>query len=388
MVKRRLIVLGIMAAAIVAGGLALVTCLGNEPRAGQVAIVRRGTIEATIDALGRVRAAQGCDIVPRVGGQIIALMAREGDTVERGQPLLLLDEQEYGPAAEQAQRTVEMRREQLETALQAPSASAIAQARARLRWATALRQNARQDYDEIADQPDAESSDEALDLESAKLEYELAHAEFDRVMEGPIEGDLLRLRADLAAAEQALTEARRRLELTHIDSPMAGTLTQFDLSPGDMAVAHSALGRVDDLAVFQVHAEVDEIDVPHVQIGQRVRVRLDAFPSHELTGTIAYLPPTLDESRGGATYEALIDLDHGGLPLRPGMGANLTIILDSEEGALLVPRRAVRQIGRHEVVRVLDGRREEQVIVRTGLSNSVDVQILSGLSQGQTVLID
>jgi hypothetical protein len=70
------------------------------------------------------------------------------------------------------------------------------------------------------------------------------------------------------------------------------------------------------------------------------------------------------------------------------MGANLTIITRSDENALLVPKRAIRQVGRYQVVRVLAGGQPREVVVQTGLSNDEEIQILSGLDEGQTILLN
>ena len=69
------------------------------------------------------------------------------------------------------------------------------------------------------------------------------------------------------------------------------------------------------------------------------------------------------------------------------MGVNLSVMTETVEDALLVPRRAVRQVGRHQVVRLLQGRPKE-VIVTTGLSNDTEYQILSGVKEGDTLLLD
>jgi hypothetical protein len=70
------------------------------------------------------------------------------------------------------------------------------------------------------------------------------------------------------------------------------------------------------------------------------------------------------------------------------MGANLTIVTATVDNTLIVPRRAVQKAGRHQVVRVKSGRREEHIIVITGLSNDAEIEILSGLEEGQIVFLD
>src|SRR4030042_1882574 len=148
--------------------------LGDDTRAADV---RRGDIEATVDVLGRVEPKRQLALSTRLSGEVQQVLVTSGQDVVAGDLLLQLDARESLNAIEQAKRSVEAQRLQLEQALQAPSASDIDLATARLRRATVLRQRAQDDYNEIADQSDAETSDEASDLESAKLAYETHKAE-------------------------------------------------------------------------------------------------------------------------------------------------------------------------------------------------------------------
>ena len=87
------------------------------------------------------------------------------------------------------------------------------------------------------------------------------------------------------------------------------------------------------------------------------------------------------------TYEGRIRFESS-LPVRPGMGATLSVVTDKVEDDLLVPRGAVRQIGCDQVARVREGRRIREIVVVTGLSDGVEIEILSGLEEGATVLLD
>lgn len=358
------------------------------PDAQHRAVARRGTIEATISALGRVAPKRQLALSTQVGGKVRRILIQEGHIVEEGTLLLELDAREYHNAIERAERRLRARQLQLEQALQAPTSASIDLARARLRRATVVRQRAQQDYDEIADQPEAETSDEALELEAAKLEYEIANAEFDRVMEGTPRLELERLRLEAEEAELALQQAREQLEYTRIRAPCEGTILSIGARVGENVHGYGPLISLADLSRLEIRAEINEIDVASVTRNQRVRIRLDAFPARELHGTIAGLLPGPSPTRGTTVYEAAIDFDAQTLPIRPGMGANLVITTESVEGALLVPRRAVRRVGRHQVVRLLEGRRQAEVIVLTGVSNDSEIQVLSGLEAGQVVLLE
>jgi HlyD family secretion protein len=387
--KRRSLVAGIVTlAAIIAGAGLAWRYLLARPSSEQTAIVRRGTIEATVNALGRVQPKQQLSLSTRGSGTVKRILVERGQKVQAGELLLELDAQEYDDAVSQAERNLKVRRQQLEEALAAPDGPTLDLARAKLRRATALRLKAQQDYDKVSHRPDAESSDEALALEAAKLEYEIARAEFDRTMQGTPEPELERLRADIDDAEAALRQAMRQRESARIYAPFAGTIMGVEPKVGENVYGFSPLVRLADLSQFQIVAEIDEIDVPRVAEGQNVRIRLDAFPARDLDGKIARLFPGVSETRGTTTYEAIVDLEGEALPLRPGMGASLNITTQVAADVLLVPRRAIRQVGRYQVANVLMAGRTKQVVVVTGLSNEAEIEVLSGLSEGQIVTTD
>jgi len=379
------IVLLIIGVLVVTGSLVLI--LAGRPPQGNTARVRRGSIEATVDALGRVEPQRQLALSTRASGTVRAIPVREGESVSEGALLLELDATDYRTAIEQAERNLRVREKQLEDALSAPSAADISLARARLRRATAARLNAQKDYDEIKDEPEAESSDEALDLEVAKLEYEIAKAEFDRVMGGASELQIEQLEAEVADARLALHQAHQRLGYAQIVAPFSGVVMRVQAQVDANVQAYTPVVWIADLSALEIVAEIDELDVPAVAEGQEVLVRFDAFPGDSVAGELVRLSPGPTDTRGVTTYEGRIRFVTS-LPVRPGMGATLTITTGQVEGALLVPRGAVRQIGRSSVVRVLEGRRVREIVVVTGLSDGVEIEILSGLEEGDTVLLD
>jgi len=350
--------------------------------------VRRGTIEATVSALGQVAPHRQVQLSTQTSGRVAKIWVQVGDQVQEGQLLLNLEDKSYQEALALAERTLDLQKKRLQQALQAPSEEQIRLARAKLLRATAARRKAQRDYDKIAQKPDAESSEEALALEEAKVAYEVAKAEFDQLMKGTPSLELEQLRNAVARAEMELREAKRQLEATRIYAPFTGTIMRIAPQPGENVYGFTPLIWLADLSTLEIHAEIDETDVGEVAIGQPVRIHLDAFPERDLSGKVISLAPGPSGTKGITTYQAIISLERTDLPLRPGMGASLTISTRSIENALLVPRRAVHQIGRDSVVYIREGKRRRAVVVTIGLSNESEVQILAGVKEGQMVFID
>jgi HlyD family secretion protein len=387
MKRRKLFIVTILGTIVVLLLIWGIRALVRQPEENSVT-VRRGTIQASVEALGRVQPKRQMAVAPGASGTVLRILVQEGQKVEKDQLLMELDDIGYVEDVERAERNLDLRLQQLEEALEAPSASEIAQARARLLSATAWRQDAQEDYNKLADQPDAESSDEALELERAKLEYELADTSFQQVMEGASSLQIGQLRASVQDAEATLAEVRKQLQATSVRAPMTGTIMKVEVQEGGSVSRNNAAMRIANLDALQINADIDELDVPFVSEGQAVEIRLDAFPAQLLEGKIVHLAPGVDETRSTATYPAIVEFDRQELAIRPGMGANLRIITQSAEDVLLVPRRAIRSVGRYQVAYVRVGQQTLEVIVTTGLSNDEQVQVLSGLEEGQNVLLN
>jgi len=369
-------------------GCLVVSLLGCSGNTGAVATVRRGSIAATVSALGRAQPSRQITLSTQASGRVAEIAVEVGQEVTVGQVLLQLELSLQADAVAQAERRLALAQRLLEDALDAPTEEAIRLAQAKLRRATAARQNAQDDYDDIADEADAESSDEALDLAVAKLEYEIAQSEFDRLMRGASDTDLERMCVDVQSAELSLRQAEEQLASRRIVAPMDGTVLQVSTHVGENLAGWSPTIRIADLDSLQIVIEVDELDIAQVESGQTVEIRLDAFPGKLIEGELVTLSPGPSSTQGTTAYEGHISFDPRGLTIRPGMGANVTIITQSVEDALLVPRRAVREVGRHKVVRVIEGRTEETVVVTIGLQSDSDLQVLSGLEEGQRVRLD
>lgn len=355
----------------------------------RTAIVKRGSIQATVDVLGRIEPLRQLALSTRVSGTVRRIAVREGEMVLAGDVILELDGEEQRAQVEAARRRLMAADLQLEGALQAPDSAAIRLARARLRLATAARRNAQDDYDEIADQPDAESSDEAVDLEWAKVEYEIAQAEFDQVMNGTPELELERLRIEREGAQAAYDLAQRGLEQARIQAPWGGTVVGIEPREGENVYGYSPIVYLADLDSMHIRAEINELDIAEIREGQAVEVRLDAYPDQVLPGTVTQVLPGVSQARGVTAFEALVEFEGDSLPVvYTGMGANLTIVTQEVTETLLLPRRAIRRAGIHDVVRVVEGRRETEVLVVLGLSNASMVQVLSGVEEGQRVVVD
>ena len=191
------------------------------------------------------------------------------------------------------------------------------------------------------------------------------------------------------AHERALTELRQvqgllsvlmeRVDQYIITSPMDGIVLRQDGEVGEIAEAGSVLFRVGVPKPLQVEAEVNEEDIPRVQVGQIALFRTDAFPDRRIEGKVRELTPMGDPVT--KTYRIRIDLPDD-TPLRIGMSVESNIVTREQPDALLVPADALQGSN----VFVLDGSVARRRTVKTGIRGTRAVEILDGLTAQDKVI--
>lgn len=187
--------------------------------------------------------------------------------------------------------------------------------------------------------------------------------------------------ADVAAIEES-GRVRRTLTLR---SPAAGYVLEKSVIAGQRIMAGEALYQVADLRSVWVEGEVFEQDLAQVRIGQMVHADFQALPGDHRMGRIGYIYPTISpETR---TVRVRVVLANADLQLKPGMYATLRIVGGARTQALTVPRGAVLSTGERHVVFVREGNGQlAPREVALGLTNDTRVEVLRGLSAGDTVV--
>lgn len=239
------------------------------------------------------------------------------------------------------------------------------------------------------------------DLAAQRANVEIAQAALDKLLADPSASNLVSREAAVARAEVALRSAQRDLEMATLKAPFAATIARVDMQVGEPADATSIVAVV-DLSSFHVNVPVDELDIASVESGQRAQISLDALPGAEIGGTITNIAPQATRSeQGTTTYEVTVTLNQNSEGVRPGMTAVVEIVTQEKPDAVLVPRRAVRSEGGRSYVYVPNPNLAPQPVapgqeatppgdrreVQLGLSNAEFVEVLSGLSAGEAVLV-
>jgi RND family efflux transporter MFP subunit len=197
----------------------------------------------------------------------------------------------------------------------------------------------------------------------------------------------------VALARQSLEQAEKDLKEGVITAPFDGIVASVTAEEGDTIPSPTVSSRqiisLINPTSMELVVEVDEIDIPDVEVGQEVIITLDALSDEEFSGVVTTIYPVPLEVGGVIVYEAKIELnvpeDSG---VRIGMSTETDIVLASRTDVLLVPDRAISEDSEgNSVVNVVieDDELEERPVI-VGISDGFDTEIISGLKVGETIL--
>jgi RND family efflux transporter MFP subunit len=231
---------------------------------------------------------------------------------------------------------------------------------------------------------------EQLSVSEARLDS--ARKALDLVKAG-YEEDLKQATADVERAKAALANDKVQLSYATITAPIAGVIGQVSTQEGETVSAGlnaPIFVTIDDLNRLQVDTFVDEVDIGKVKVGQKATFTVDSFPSREFAGKVVAIYPKAVIQENVVNYDVVVEITdpYDGL-LRPEMTASVTIQLDARENVLAVPVKAVKRERGKSVVYVRSSTGSAQPReVKVGWKDSQWVEIVSGLEEGQTVLLD
>lgn len=321
----------------------------------EVDVVKIGPIMSTVRAEGELRAKNQVEIGADVMGRIVKLPVHEGDHVEIGDTLCVIDPSTYIARAEQV--------------------------RSRLLADLSRLKKARTDLDRIKELHEQKLVSDAS--------YEESLANFES------------LKAQTSADSFSLKEALESLKKTVITSPIKGEVVAVYKEEGEMAIVGtvntpgSVIMVVADRSTMQVSALVDETEVVHIRKKQKAKVSIDAFPDSTFMGSVVRIggvpEKTLVTSQTeGVSYPVEIELKGSGR-LLSGMSAVADIIVAEKDSALLLPFPAVgsREVEgkRRDVVFVIKDGIAHLTPVKLGISSERFIEALDGVKEGDTVAI-
>jgi HlyD family secretion protein len=422
---RWLIILGVLALCFTGFSIAKSKglILKTPPPEVLVSTVKLANITETVTATGKIQPEVEVKISPDVSGEIIALYVEEGQAVKQGQLLLKIRPDNYESYLERAQAAVNGAKAQLEQ-----SKAGMSQTEARLEKAMIdFNRNKNLHDQKVISDADFDTFQSQLniakqDVESAKASKEAA-------------------RFNVLSSEANLKEAAENLRRTNIYAPMSGTISALNVELGERVVGTSQMAgtemlRIANLSQMEVRVNVNENDITRVQEGDSVIIDVDSYSSQgkKFKGLVYEVASSSNSSANAAgvstnvdavtEFEVKIkilpssyqDLVKSGTtyPLKPGMTASVDIVTDTRSQVVSVPLIAVttrdpnaktedkkeeskgsdeeaavvttKKSDLKEVVFIEDKGKVKLQIVTTGITDSENIEVKSGLKVGDRII--
>jgi len=227
-------------------------------------------------------------------------------------------------------------------------------------------------------------------VKAAQAQVDQARAQLETLLAGASEQEIALAQAQVDQARASLRQAELALDGAVIVAPFDGVVSLVHAELNELIAPNMPVISLIDAAEFHIDVSVDEVDVGQIAVGQRVEITLDAFrEGNILEGTVAYIAPTATMDAGIVSYLVRIAIGPTDLTLRSGLTANASIITEVREDVVLVPNVAIAidsESGRKYVDRkTLTG--IESVEIETGLTTDLFSEVVSGLNEGDSVVV-
>ena len=209
---------------------------------------------------------------------------------------------------------------------------------------------------------------------------------------------LKQARAQVLQSQASLKQLEEQLSYTTITAPMDGVILSRDVEIGDAVSSILVLGSTATLVMTEgdttqvyVQGKVDEADIAHVYMNQPARIKVESFRDRVFNGKVTKIAPLGVEKDNVTTFEVRVSIQNPGGELKAEMTANAEIILEEHKNVLQIPEGAILyDKDKKASVEVPDPKGKEgknKVAVNIGISNGAKTEVLSGLKEGDQVVL-
>jgi HlyD family secretion protein len=393
--RRRLIIWGIVVGVIVlliAGGVVAATRGGTKIDPTKLAKVEKGDLAKSVVATGKVTPITKVEVKSKASGIVKNLAVDYGDRVKKGQLLAQLDKVEI-----EAQ---------------------VAQSKAALEAAEANLTSSQADYERAkvdAEGPDVPPLKRAYDraigmakdgvvsqsaLDDAEKNYTMAvnKQNVAKAQATVLKAKIAQSQATVEQDQANLKQLEEQLSYTDIVSPIDGIVLSRDVEMGDAVSSILVLGSsatlvmtLGDTSEVYVKGKVDESDIGKVYLGQRARIKVESFKDKTFEGKVTKISPMGVEKDNVTTFEVRVSIQNPGGELKAEMTANAEIILDEHKNVLQIPEGALMyDKDKKASVEIPDPHGKDgkkKIAVNIGISNGAKTEVLSGLKEGDEVVL-
>ncbi len=374
----------------------------------QIYVVERDSLEKIVVATGSIVPRSTIEIKSKASGIVERILVEEGDTVSAGQILLELDKEllraqlreseanllAIEAALQEAQSNITMAertKEKLEMD-QMNLQDKVSYNKKRIeRYKKLFEENLLPLND--MDEAERVLQDSTFQLGALKSGLLMQDAEIEAAQKA-----VLRAEAEVTQARATVDRARENLHYATIRAPRAATVLKRHIEEGDAVSSILQLGSqatliitLGDMEKVYFEGRVDETDIGMVTEGMRSRIKVDSFRDKSFPGQVMEISPLGEEEENVIGFETRVSVEEEADILRAQMSANAEIIIETREDILLVKESAISyDQDRNSFVQLYDPSEEtlmRRIPVKTGLSNGTLTEVISGLEDGNKVVI-
>ena len=350
----------------------------------QTSLVEKGMLVVTVTGSGTVSSANNTNITHQATGVVTKLYVKDGDIVKSGDKILEIDLDLDGKqTSAQAWSSYQSAKNNLDNA-QASMYSL--QSTMFSNWDAFMKiaQNGSYQYEDGSPNNINRSLPEFHIANDNWLASEAKYKIQSNV--------IAQAQTSLNSAWSAYQKAS-----STVYAPISGTISGLALQEGSVIssnassqssnVSNTKIANVKTAATPIISISLTEIDVPKVTIGDKATITLDAYPDKTYTGKVVSIDTVGSITSGVSTYPTVIKLDTDTTTILPNMAASASIITARKNDVLMVPSSSVQQNqDGSSYVQIMKNNKPSEVVVETGLSSDTQTEIISGVSEGDTVV--
>ena len=392
--RKRIIIISSVVAVVLlfVGGLAAFSRGGTKIDPSKLAKVEKGDLAKSVVATGKVTPIVQVEVKSKASGIVKNLLVDYGDRVKKGQLLAQLDKEEIEAQVEQSRAALMAAEANL-------SSSQADYERAKVDAEGPDVPLLKRQYDRNTEMAkDGVVSAQALDDADRNYKLALNKQNVAKAQVTVLKAKIAQSQAEMTRDQANLKQLEEQLSYTDIVSPLDGIVLSRDVQMGDAVSSILVLGSgatlvmtLGDTSEVYVKGKVDESDIGKVYLGQPARIKVESFKDKTFYGKVTKISPMGVEKDNVTTFEVRVSINNPGGELKAEMTANAEIILEEHKNVLQIPEGAILyDKDKKASVEIPDAKAKDgkkKLAVNIGISNGAKTELLSGLKEGDQVVL-
>lgn len=349
-------------------------------------------IEQYVNVSSKVMANNEISVIPKVSGTVKNVRVNLGDTVKAGDVLFEIDDTSLRIAANQAAASLASAQANYDMNIGATLENTVTQLQAsvdsyQIQYDDLLRdlQNTKALY-EAGAKSKLELDTLQSGVDKLKLQLDTAKENLRLTREKTIDGTKKSAQAALKQAQLSYENAQTQLGYTQVKAEIDGVIGACNVTVGSMASPQSPAMTIVNTDKLKFSCNISDDYINRVSVGSKAYITVSAASEKPYEGTVTYISPAANSTT--LLYPVEIYIEKTDDRIKPGMFASLKLVVERRENTISVPLNAVLEKGGDKFVYVVDDKNvPHKKVVETGIKNDENVEIVSGVQNGEKVVV-